>query len=347
MTSTSKWNFKPRCASALFALLYLAAVNCGPQPQSFDVSNSSASQGQAPTSHLKLVLIPVKLNNQLQKGPLSLVANATSFSISLAGCASGYTSTATDASTNLQAYQYDIGCLAKLTQFAINGNTYSATATGASNFTTWAVNDVAVFANTTNSSDLLNVAVTAQLDNPVAGTEVVSYSFYNIAKGADSIFTKAQVGNGHTMSVSGQAAPNFTLTQARYVGMTNLGQGLFEFTLQCTQALTNSNTTCYDIILTTMDYKLVQDTYGGTLTLANANSIFSTAGTSVASGEVVDVGAADNHSNTLANGGFYTNESSYLTGPTTINSAPNMLLVIRATVSYLYFKVDVTTLTQN
>lgn len=304
--------------------------------------------------------IPVSLVNQkdltlTDEGGLSLynkgfalAANATTFSISLASCVSGFTSTANESSTNLQVYKYDQGCLAKLTQFTINGITYSATATGATNFTTWAENETATFANAASSTDLVTVKVVAQLDDPISGTEAVTYSFYDIEKGTDNTdLGQAQVGAGHTMTVSGQAAPAFNINEVRFVGMTAGGAGQFEFTLECQVALTNTNTTCKDVTLTDLDYKLVEDTYTSTLTLAQADTIFSTAGTSVAGGEVVSVGGTDQDSNTLANGGFYTNNSTPLDGPATIHSKPNMIFIMRVGSSYQYFNVDITVLTQD
>lgn len=347
--------FRAFTTSVLSTLLVLA---CGQQQEEFDNNrsesgSSSATNVTSERNSREFAYIPVTVAESQDSAiglydGFFLAANATSYSISLAGCASGFTSTATEASTNLQVYKYDKTCLAKLTQFAINGITYSATATGATNFTTWAANDTATFANTVSSTDTVGVKVVAQLANPISGTEAVTYLFYDIEKGSDnSGLSQAVVGAGHTMTVSGQAAPSFTINAVRYVGMTAGGAGQFEFSLECSVILTNTNTTCKDVTLTDIDYKLVEDTYTSTLTLANANTIFGTAGTSVAAGERVVVGGTDADSNTLTKGGYYTNNTTPLDGPVTIHAKPNMIFIMRAGSSYQYFNVDVTILTQN
>lgn len=331
---------------SIYLFLIHLHLACGVKQEEMDNAPSKNPVPKAfADNRRQIVAIPVFLTQR--SSSLTLAANATSFSVTLDGCVSGYTSTANELSTNLQVIKYDQDCLAKLTEFEINGVTYSAAATGATNFTTWAVNNTAIFANTLDDTDKLIVKVIAQLGNPITGTEAVTYSFYNITQGADSVFPDTSIGDAHTMTVNGYAPPSFTLNSKRYVGMTANGEGEFEFTLHCTVALGNANTTCKDAILTDLDYKLVEDTFGGTLTLAQADTIFSTPGTEVDASEVVDAGDADQDGNTLVRGGFYTNESTLLTGPTTIHSKPNMILIVRNTLSYLYFNIDVTTLTQD
>ncbi len=294
----------------------------------------------------RFTFIPTGLVNPNKD--LNLVANATTYKIHMDECASGFSSDADELSTNLQVYKFDQGCLGKLEEFSINSITYSSTAAGATNFSSFAVGQTAIFANAADQTDLIGVKVVTQISATVVDGDTVSYLFYDIEAGAtNDDLDQSVVGVGHTMSVSGQAAPSFTINEVRFVNMTVAGEGEFEFSMECSVALTNANTTCKDIILTDIDYKLVEDTYSDVVSLTDADTIFGTAGTSVAAGERVTVGGTDNDGNTLANGGFYTNETTPLTGPATIHSKPEMILILRAGSSYQYFNVDVTPLVQD
>lgn len=287
-----------------------------------------------------LLSIPVTL---AKKGRTSLsLANATSYTIELAACASQYHSTATETSSNLQVYSFDRGCLAKLTQFSINGFTYTPV-TG-SNFTTWQANDTALFEVSSDPTNQLSVKVISTLSDPVQATDAVAYQFSDIVKGSDETLGKVDVGDAHTMSVSGQAAPSFTIHSVEMVGITSPGgAGQFDFVLECTSNITGAgNTTaCLDSLYVDLKYKLVKDTYGSTLNYAQAQSLFSSGTSSVdPATDTVAVGAGG-----TTHGGFNTVT---LDGPDQIHNNPNMILVIEvAGLSYLYFNVDITTLTQD
>jgi len=114
-----------------------------------------------------------------------------------------------------------------------------------------------------------------------------------------------------------------------------------------------------------LDYKLVEDTYSGTLTVAQANAIFSTAGTAITAtgstntGTTIAAGGTDLNSNTITNGGFHTSNSSPLTTTTTYYPDHlNYIFVVRQrdltgaggtannTMSYLYILVTLTNITQ-
>mgnify|MGYP000656227396 CR=1 FL=1 len=329
---------------ALIASLQLFAA-CSDKVDSYGNQNSgsedTAKDKKSNKPKARFALIPTGLRNARKSNAFALTAPATSYSIFLDECQSGYTSTATEISTDLQVYKFDQDCLAKLTQFQVNTITYSATATGATDFTSWLVNDTAVFANTVDSTDTVGVKVVAQLSSPVLGVDTVSYTFYDIEAGADNDdLTPTVLGAGHTMTVDGLAALSFTIEYVRYQNITATGEGEFEFSLQCTVPLTNGNTTCKDVTLTDIDYKLVDDTFTSTVTLTDADGIFNTAGTSVLAGHRVNVGGTDSAGNVLAKGGFYTSTTSRLQGPGKIHLNQHMILIFRAGNSYLYFNVD-------
>lgn len=282
---------------------------------------------------------------------LGLATAATHFSIELTGCVSGYTSTGDEVNPSLNVYKYDQGCIAKLVSFELPSGIF--TPTGGTDFSSWDAGQTAVFAKTTDNTVTMGVVVIAQLPSTITGTEAVTYSFYEIVEGAD--VAVSDVGEGHTMTVDGVLAPSFTVNSVRYVAMTNTGAGQFEFTMHCSVALGNANTTCKDVTLTDIDYMLIEDAapYNGTITFAQADALdWDNDSTPVVGGEVVNVGGNDAATppNTLARGGFYTNIAAPLTGPDELHNNPNMLLIFRAPngdhASYLYFNVDVTTLTQ-
>ena len=84
----------------------------------------SSGGGGGSQAGSQMVTIPVELNYKTKSFSL---ASATTFDISLEGCATGYTSTADENSTALQVYKFDVGCKAKLTQFTFGGITYTPT----------------------------------------------------------------------------------------------------------------------------------------------------------------------------------------------------------------------------
>lgn len=322
----------------------LAITSCGqPKDQSQEVGDSYNKGGTTTSTtsdgfNRELVKIPVAFG-PYQSG-LSL-ASATSYTITLSGCATGYTSTATNASTNLQVYKYDHGCLAKLTTFAINGKSYTPKA--GSTFTTWQANDTAVFEVVADPTDTLNVKVVSTVADPVTGAEVVEYKFYKLLLGSTSTILDSTVGSGDSMVVGGQGAPSFTISSIQYTGTSATGAGQFIFKMECTADITGAaaTTACLDGLYSDMRYKLIEDTYGSTLTLAQADALFPTDENSITiATDTIAVGASG-----TTHGGFFT---STLDGPDAMHTHPHMLLVIQvADLSYTYFNVDVTTLTQN
>jgi hypothetical protein len=280
------------------------------------------------------ISIPVSVRST---NGFSLNANATSFEIEVDSCASGYTSTATEASPSLEVYQFDRDCLAKLVQFVINGNTYEPE----TDFTTWAVNDTAIFENTLDNTDQLTVRVIATLDSPIDATDTVVYQFSDIEEGDPEAIGETVVGQDHTMEVSGQAAPDFRIHSVALTGITTDGAGQFEFVMDCKVAISGvaALRACRDVAMVNVDYRLVEDTYGGTLSVAQADAIFDGSEDVVAAGHLHDSGP------TSPNGGFTTVA---LDGPDQMHLNNEMLLVLRASgISFQYFKVTVTTVSQD
>ncbi len=318
--------------------MILLAVGCGPQMGS--VTGSSKNSETGPTdSRRETVTISVGIE---QSGSLALAA-ATSYSMALDSCVSGLTySNITQANPNVDVYKFDQSCLIKLNSFTVNG--ISFVPSSADPFSSWIAGDLAIFEEAGNPSNALRVVVSSQLGSPIAGTESVAYSFSQIAQGTDSSLAKAAVGSSHSLSVSGQDATPLTIAALSFTGMTATGAGQFVFTLECAQNVTGTAPAlaCAGTSLDSLKYKLVKDTYGSTLTVAQASAIFDGTELSIADSEKLALGAAS-----APKGGFATKSgASALTGPDQMHANPNMLLVIQvAASSYRYFNVDVSTLT--
>lgn len=281
-------------------------------------SSSGSSQGE-------LITIPVDVADQDAGFAL---APATDFSILVEGCVSKQTDTATAADPDINVFKFDQGCRAKLTTFVTNGLTYIPTA--GDPFTTWLAGDTATFEDQANPANLIAVSVTSTLDDPISGTEAVQYGFSQITAGIDQAVSASAVSDSHNFSVEGQAAPDFTITNVSFVGITGTGAGQFVFDLQCNLGQTAGTTTavnCGDVSLADLDYKLIKDTFGSTMDISQAATIFATAGTSIQDTDVT-------------NGiGFGT---ATLDGPDEIALNSNMILIIRAGgASFQYFNVDV------
>jgi len=271
------------------------------------------------------------------------LSGATAFSISVEGCASGYTSTVTEASNYVAAYKYDIGCLAKLSSLTVSGVTYAPSASAP--FTTWLDGDTAVFEDVGGSGKTLNLQVIAQLDNPIPATAPshgVEYLFSTIEMGNDRECTGDCVENEYGVAISGADAPAFEVDEFRYLSMNSDGSGMFQFKLECSQALVGADTsaTCDGAMLSEATYKLVPDTYSGVLSIADATAIMQ-AGTSMI--DNTDVIAAGSDSE-MPNGGFITKEAR---GPMQMHLNPEMILLVQMGAnSFKYWNVDITPIVQ-
>lgn len=317
--------------------LILTTVACGPKLES--VSTGKKDQGGTTDTRRETVTIGVAVN----EGAALALAAATSYSMALEGCASGLAySNISQANPNVDVYKFDQNCLIKLNAFEIGGISYVPSA--ADPFTSWAAGDSATFEESGNPSNSLRVVVSSQLGNPIVGTESVAYTFSQILAGSDSTLAKNVVSANHALSVTGQDATPLTVASLSFIGMTAAGAGQFQFTLDCNENVTGTAPalSCAGTALSDLKYKLVKDTFGGTLTLAQAAAIFDGSELSIDDADKLAVGAGG-----AAHGGFVTKGgASALTGPDQMHLNPNMLLVIQvAGVSYRYFNVDVTTLT--
>jgi hypothetical protein len=317
-------------------LLTLVAA-CGPKLQS--VSNSSQKDGsiQPDDNRRETVTIGVGVEEGSTAG--FALAAATSYSMSLEGCASGLSyPSITQANPNVDVYKFDQGCLVKLNSFSINGISYVPTS--GDPFGSWVAGDIATFEESGNPTNTLRVVVSSQLASPISGTESVAYAFSQIAKGADETLAKTVVGGSHSLSVAGQDATPLTIQAVSFVGMTAGGAGQFVFTLECGQNVTGTAPalSCAGTSMDDLKYRLVADTTSSSLDLTQAAALFDGSETSIGNAQRLDVGQGG-----TTRGGFITVT---LDGPAQMHNNPNMILAIQAGgASYRYFNVDVTTLT--
>lgn len=271
-----------------------------------------------------------------------------SFVINVSGCATGESGN-TSASI-LNVYIKDTNCVAKLTSFVLRGQTYAPTGAGAVAFTSWTAGSTAVFQGA-SATDLINVKVVSQLSSPVAVSDFVSYNLTVNKVGTNN--ASIVVGESQSLYVAGQDAPNFIINSgdATFVNINSSGYGQFTFKLTCASgnmivgSQTGKTTFCPTVTSGTyasgagvdvyaasnsdssslFSYKLIVDPQNnsstGTLTMAQAQAAFASAGSTVALADL-------NPSNTAATA--FTTIT--LTGPGQMATAANryMILVLQA-----------------
>ena len=288
---------------------------------------------------------------------LNLVSTGTNLVISVSNCASGYTlSSFTITSGIVNLYKGDKNCLVKLKGFTLGSVSYSPT--GGTDFTTWLNNDIATFKNIAGS-DTIKVFVSSQVTQAgVQTSDTIVYKFTDVASTITSNLGNTTVSTPVPLTINGQAAPNFTLTQARYLSTNATGSANMSFTLECGSTLTGSTLSTYAcssaLLNSQLDYIFIHDYYSqGSITVSQANFAFSTVTPTAVGSLIVAPGSSDLNSNTLTKGGFYTsNAFPLVTGTTPVYpSGLNNVFMLRwrdaggNTLSYLYFYVTINAIT--
>jgi hypothetical protein len=313
-------------------LLSLAVSSCSRSSSSDDPSpNSADAGGEFATYSVRMAEIHLGLRG------------AASFTMAVEGCASGYSSSVTETSSSIAVYKYDTGCLAKLTSVTLDGVEYTPSAD--QSFQTWLAGDTARFDDVSGSGKSVKFQVLNQLDSPIPGTAPthgVEYAYSTIEQGADQDCTGDCIGNNYSATVSGVAAPGFDVSAFMYVDMMSDGSGMFQFKLQCQEDLvgTGADANCKSAPLSGLRYKLVQDTFNGVITAAEAASLIQSGAESIDAGEVIDAGT----DSSMSFGGFATK---VLKGPASLHLNPNMIFILETgATSYKFWNVDVQTLIQ-
>ena len=321
-------------------VFFVGLSSCGSKKDSSDSDSASEESSSvvvtsglgsaSGTTPIRAMVIPS--GSSTDTAAFSLTT-ADTWTIQMTECLSGYSATVTNMNLDgLEVYKGDRNCLAKLTEFTVNGRTYFPTVADA--FTTWQVGDVARFDEAGEPGVApLNVAVMRTLGSPVTGLDTISYAFTEVLSGQSvSILWSTYGANGRFVS-GVPALSSFTVKKTELLGFTGAEAGQFKFLLECTSTIGITNV-CQSFDFTTADYKLIQDTYSSAPTSINLAAIFGTAGTSITlPGDRVAPGDQG-----TVNGGFQTVT---LTGPIPLATAPNMLLVIRSGSNYQFINIDV------
>lgn len=337
-------------------MLVSVSVACvqSPEQKSYDDESkvgTITSYGGGGGGGATMVNVPISIEHKV----FGLAGTAaTAYDVTLAGCLSGYGASVDETNVDgVEVYKDDRSCLAKLTAFTAGGVDYAAANPGATDFTLWTANDTAYFTNAGNTAKIA-VKVISQLASPISGTEAVVYNFSELLDGTgDYVFSEAEVSDAHTITVESQEAPHFDVIAATYVGADDTtGEPQLSFKLECvddptagspnsiamTDGAPNTNNICGNVNLTDVTYKLIKDTYSSVLTISDADTIFGVAGQAVTL-------PTDQYQTDATHEGFNTIT---LDGPGPLGTAgnQNMILILKAGISYTYYNIDITTITQ-
>jgi hypothetical protein len=337
---------------AALALALLGA--CGAEePVQYKDEDTDSGPASTPLKR-RTFTYPAKVTSN--SSALKLAADATAFSISLEECASKHTATVTEALAYLEVYEFDRNCLAKLTTFTLNGKIYTPKA--GAGFDDWRVGDTATFeVDGAAPADELTVTVISTIANPVVAGGEIHYQFSEIAQGDEVTLGEAVVRESATLSVNGQAAPNFSIRQVQLVNITDTGNAEFRFLLECNNMVTGAGNglLCDDVPLNSLYMVLAEDpgTYGPEGPgLSDLEDIF----TAASGGKQIDMSTEafepGQGTPALPNGGFITADTGdedvmVLDGEKPLVEHPNMIFVLKSGPSYTWFYIKVTTITQS
>ena len=358
--------------------LLASIVSCGTEEEQTEYENGQekGSDRYAPVKQTRqseqkrLIEIPILVEQSNGANSFSLTddglglvakASATSYKLTVASCLSGYSQTDVTAST-VYVYEFDASCTASLTEIVFDSVTYDLTHADAVAWSGTAAGDTATMVATTatagvgNSTDLekLEVIRDATFSATVGAGDVLTFSFRQFVKDTNNNTLAVSVvdDGGHTVTVSGNKAPNFTIESVTLRSLDGTtGYGNWEFQMLCGTELTDTDTKCDDVLLTDIQYTLILDTFGGgEPTRSNLDDAVAGAGLYTLFGaESVIVGDVNASVASTYNGGFSTKGTSGTTyislanaTRTNIHTDQNMILVLEANDSYRYFHVDVT-----
>lgn len=290
-------------------------------------STSTESEGERQA-------IPVTVSRAFgSTDSFALNAPADGYEVQMTNCLSGYGATVTQANTDgIEVYTYDRGCLAKLTQFTYDSKTYYPTV--GDPFTTWQPGDHAIFdeAGAPGTAPFA-VTIVSTLQNPVAETDTVIYRFSELLAGSSRSILWASI--GASGQVSGpHSPPSYTIRSIELTGLSGAEGGQFKLVMECTSNIGVTNE-CVTVNFADLDYKIVEDEYGGAPDSTACGTIFSSAGTSVT---LPDHRVAPGDLGTTR-GGFIT---AVITGPANLATHEHLLFVIRSYGdTYQYFNIDI------
>ena len=299
------------------SLFVTLATGCG--------SSSKTSSDSQPleNENRESIDIPISLTSD----QLNLAVSASAFTLSLAGCASGLTGTATEATPSFKVYKADTSCFAKLTSLTVAGQNYALSNPSAVAFSSNAADATATFTDSTGTRKI-NVIIVNQLSSPLLASDTIRYSFSIIQADASGAVADSDLAEGHSIAVSGDVLPNYKIDKINFQGLNASGGGRFTFQTECLEAVVAGATpSCSTLLFTNTSYVLAKDIYSGAPTAVQLAALFP--GTAVLANQLV--------TNTTGNlGGFIT---AILDGPNQIALNPKMILVLKNGNSYQYFLI--------
>jgi hypothetical protein len=254
---------------------------------------------------------------------------ATSFKVDVTGCESGYSVT-NQTTSPIYLYKHDLSCAATLKEFVFGGTTYTGVLTGAAGTS-------ATF--TDSGSKTLRVTIASQLSSPIVTADKIAFNFLENKAGSNSLPPGSSYSEGHNIDVSGLEAPNFEIKDVDLISQAAGGIPTYAIRFECQSNVTAANE-CPAAsgslqAISAMDIKVVEDAFGGSPTSAQAETVFSTVG-STATAIAVRTGTPP-----IAKGGMSTSA----VGPGPMYQKRNLIVFVRYTVSgasaYRYFNMDI------
>ncbi|MEI8028005.1 MAG: hypothetical protein WCI18_16765 [Pseudomonadota bacterium] len=238
-------------------------------------------------------------------------------------CKSGFRSQAVQGAP-LMLYPGDYGCLVKLTEFVMDGDTFSPS--DSDPFTTWLPGDSAIFQGRLAPSKLIAVTITSQVSSPLQAQDQVIYKI-GILQGSGSQPISLETIVLPRPTLVADFAPQWKLTSMQLFGFSREGKGTYQFELQCKTRMVGSglNSKCANVPLGELSYILVEDLWRGSPSVYEMTQLFSAGTRKISSSEVIAPSATKN-------GGFRTKaprDKSALEGPVPLSHDSKMLLIIR------------------
>ena len=273
---------KKLLATALFSTA--AMIACGGEEKGSPTESSQLPETITTDSGevLELSQVGVEVSGE---GSGLYLASAESFKLQVTGCASGYATSQLTDPVSVNVYKFDRNCVAQLSEVTVGGIVYTPPASP-----NWAAGQVNEFSAT--GGEKLNITVQSNLNNPVSGTETIQFAYAEIESSAGDNLGSSDVSDGHAISVGGEEAPAFLMRKVELVGITVGGEGQYQITMECEENLVSgASDTCKSQDLSGMKFKLIEDTYSGSLTLAEAASLFPADELSIQSGDIFAAGS--------------------------------------------------------
>lgn len=321
-----KQTFTIALTAGIAASLFISA--CGQENGGLWGKKKGNSDAQA----YEMVEIPLGLSYEPRQSFMA-GSTVTDWTIAVTGCKSGYStsvvSTTAAPKTAVGLYKFDQSCVAGLEKFTYGTKVFTKQGGGT---LSGAAGTTATFESGATS---ITVSISTQLDSPLSASSKAAFSFFEITQGGPSLPPGSKYSQGQGLSISGVESPNFEINDVELTAIADPeGTATFSLKFECNTAIAGGacNSASGDIQpMASMDAKIVDDTFGGAPTLANAETVFSTAGVT----PTVDATIG-------TKGGMKAD----LVGPTgKMYEHRNTIVFIRYTVaggaSYRYFNMDI------